>query len=152
MIYLESATDLLKEISVPVFIVNAPEALVVIALTRTISRKGPELLILQEKRRMFSLYFHTCWSWYESTLATSFQWGAWWTMALQDAAKHSGLGWLKGEGISIKIPGFSIVDLKKRPLLEAMNFSRCFWAFQMQRCVLFPELTSSQGYCRSWRD
>lgn len=48
MIYLESATDLLKEISVPVFIVNAPEALVVIALTRTISRKGPELLILQE--------------------------------------------------------------------------------------------------------
>lgn len=54
-------------------------------------------------------------------------------MALQDTAKHSGLGWLKGEGSSIKIPGFSTVDLKKRPLLVAMNF-RCFWAFQMQRC------------------
>lgn len=53
---------------------------------------------------------------------------------MQDTAKHSGLGWLKSEGISIKIPGFCTVDLRKRPLLVARNFSRCLWAFQMQKC------------------
>lgn len=58
---------------------------------------------------------------------------------MQDTAKHSGLGWLKSEGISIKIPGFCTVDLRKRPLLVARNFRRCLWAFQMQRCKrVFP--------------
>lgn len=53
---------------------------------------------------------------------------------MQDTAKHSGLGWLKSEGISIKIPEFCTVGLRKRPLLVARKFSRCLWAFQMQRC------------------
>lgn len=57
MIHLEIAKDLLKEISVPVFIVNAPEALVVMALKKTVSRRGPELLILQEKQRNFLWIF-----------------------------------------------------------------------------------------------